>query len=118
MGSYIAAVVMFFLKVFIFSELALQTCFSQTEQSSVVVDSESPGTTATECLSYIYVAWIIFIYSVGLGVETAQFSQVVTNIYTFIPEDCGGYYTGQDPIAPANLLIILLLSSASTNTNN
>ena len=68
---------MFFLKVFIFSELALQTCLSQTEQSSVVVDSESPGTTATECLSYIYVAWIIFIYSVGLGVETAQFSQVI-----------------------------------------
>ena len=44
--------------------------------------------------------------------------EVVTNIYTFIPEDCGGYYTGQDAIAPANLLNILLLTSASSNTNN
>ena len=156
---------MFLLKLFIFSVFALQTCLSQTEES--VNDSEPSGYTATDCLSYIYVAWIIFIYSVGLGVETAQFSQVivslllckfftgremifslswigkwrkkstfccgyscvdltttfllfqvVSNIYTFIPEDCGGYYSGQDAIAPANLLNILLLTSAATNTNN
>ena len=46
------------------------------------------------------------------------YHQVISNIYTFIPEDCGGYYTGQDAIAPVNLLNILLLTSASTNTNN
>ena len=137
---------MFLLKLFIFSLLALQTCLSQTEESDVddVDDAVTTGYSATDCLSYIYVAWIIFIYSVGLGVETAQFSQVivtlsvyvnsiegremifslssienwrrkstfccgysllelnpfllfqvVTNIYTFIPQDCGGYYTGQ-----------------------
>ena len=69
---------MFLLEVFIFSVLALQTCLSQTEDS-VDSDTDTTGYTATDCLSYIYVAWIIFIYSVGLGVETAQFSQVIVS---------------------------------------
>ena len=69
---------MFLLKIFIFSALALQTCLSQEEESLDV--ETSSGYTATDCLSYIYVAWIIFIYSVGLGVETAQFSQVIVTL--------------------------------------
>ena len=70
---------MFLLKTFIFSALALQTCLSQ-EDGTLDVDSVTSGYTATDCLSYIYVAWIIFIYSVGLGVETAQFSQVIVTL--------------------------------------
>ena len=73
---------MFLLKLFIFSVLALQTCLSQTEEP--VVDSDPDGYTATDCLSYIYVAWIIFIYSVGLGVETAQFSQVIVTFSVYV----------------------------------
>ena len=69
---------MFMLKLFIFSVLALQTCLSQTEPDADDVDTT--GYSATDCLSYIYVAWIIFIYSVGLGVETAQFSQVIVTL--------------------------------------
>ena len=50
---------------------------SSTEDYPDYPDSPAPAYTATDCLSYIYVAWIIFIYSVGLGVQTDQFSQVV-----------------------------------------
>ena len=78
---------MFWFKVFIFSVLALQTCLSQTEESSLVVVDEEPepaGYTATDCLSYIYVAWIIFIYSVGLGLETTQFSQVIVTCQCYV----------------------------------
>ena len=50
---------------------------SSTEDYPDSSDSPAPTYTATDCLSYIYVAWIIFIYSVGLGVQTDQFSQVV-----------------------------------------
>ena len=35
-----------------------------------------PAYTASDCLAYIYVAWILFIYSVGLGAEAASFYQV------------------------------------------
>ena len=45
---------------------------------------DTSGYTATDCLSYIYVAWIIFIYSVGLGVETAQFSQVIVTLSVYV----------------------------------
>ena len=83
---------MFLLKVFIFSVLGLQTCLSQTEEP---VDSDTDtdtGYTATDCLSYIYVAWIIFIYSVGLGVETAQLSQVIVSYANSI------FYRGREMI--------------------
>ena len=36
----------------------------------------TPGYSASDCLSYIYVAWIYFIYTVGLGVQSTQFYQV------------------------------------------
>ena len=49
---------------------------SSTEDYPDYPDSPAPTYTATDCLSYIYVAWIIFIYSVGLGVQTDQFGQV------------------------------------------
>ena len=39
-------------------------------------DAVVPAYTASDCLSYIYVAWILFIYSVGLGAEAASFYQV------------------------------------------
>ena len=81
---------MFLLKVFIFSVFGLQTCLSQTEE---LLDSDSEtGFTATDCLSYIYVAWIIFIYSVGLGVETAQLSQVIVSYANSI------FYRGREMI--------------------
>ena len=85
---------MFLLKLFIFSVLALQTCLSQNEESDVddVDDAVTTGYSATDCLSYIYVAWIIFIYSVGLGVETAQFSQVIVSLVL-----CK-FYTGSEMI--------------------
>ena len=82
---------MFLLKIFIFSALALQTCLSQAEEP-LDVDSDTSGYTATDCLSYIYVAWIIFIYSVGLGVETAQFSQVIVTL------SLCKFYTGREMI--------------------
>ena len=55
---------------------------------------------------------------VTVGLNRFLLFQVITNIYSFIPQDCGGYFTGQDPIAPVNLLNILLLTSASSNTHN
>ena len=55
---------------------------------------------------------------VTVGLNRFLLFQVITNIYSFIPQDCGGYFTGQDPIAPVNLLNILLLTSASSNTQN
>ena len=60
-------------KVFLLILAMLGTSLSQTDLSTEEVQS---GYTATDCLSYIYVAWIIFIYSVGLGVQTDGFSQV------------------------------------------
>ena len=39
-------------------------------------DAVVQGYTASDCLAYIYVAWILFIYSVGLGAEAASFYQV------------------------------------------
>ena len=56
--------------------------------------------------------------TVGSALTHFLLFQVVTNIYTFIPQDCGGYYTGQDAIAPVSLLNILLLTSASSTNNN
>ena len=38
--------------------------------------TSDPGYSAEDCLSYIYVAWIYFIYTVGLGVQSTQFYQV------------------------------------------
>ena len=46
-------------------------------QLSVDTDQDlAPGYSASDCLSYIYVAWIYFIYTVGLGAESTQFYQV------------------------------------------
>ena len=39
-------------------------------------EAVGPAYTASDCLAYIYVAWILFIYSVGLGAEAASFYQV------------------------------------------
>ena len=41
--------------------------------------------------------------------------QVIGNIYSYLPDDCGGYYTGDDAIAPVNLLNVLLLTSSYNN---
>ena len=38
--------------------------------------SDSSSVSASDCLSYIYVAWIFFIYAVGSGVQQSQFYQV------------------------------------------
>ena len=38
--------------------------------------SLAPGYSDSDCLSYIYVVWIYFIYTVGLGAESTQFYQV------------------------------------------
>ena len=50
--------------------------------------------TATDCLSYIYVAWVFFIYAVGLGLPSTQYPQVISYIYLYIPDDCGGNFQG------------------------
>ena len=42
--------------------------------------ASAPGYSASDCLSYIYVAWIYFIYTVGLGVQSTQFYQVELRI--------------------------------------
>ena len=64
--------------MFKFFLLILATLGITLSQSDYDYSTEEvqTGYTATDCLSYIYVAWIIFIYSVGLGVQTDQFSQV------------------------------------------
>lgn len=83
-------------------------------------DTATPDTTdtttftATDCLSYIYVAWVFFIYAVGLGLPSTQYPQVISYIYLYIPDDCGGNFQGDDAISAQNLLNILL---ASTNIN-
>merc|ERR1712106_1166496 len=84
-------------------------------QPSLCQDTNSTSTTtfsATDCLSYIYVAWVFFIYAVGLGLESSQYPQVISYVYLYIPDDCGGNFEGNDAISAQNLLNILL---ASTN---
>ena len=68
---------MFLLKLFLSFSVAC-IVLSQT----TVNDTESIGSsvTATDCLSYIYVAWIFFIYAVGSGVQPSQFYQVSVGI--------------------------------------
>ena len=43
---------------------------------------------------------------------------MISNIYTYLPVDCGGYYAGDQAIPPATLLNILLLTSSSPTSHN
>merc|ERR1711915_508140 len=86
-------------------------------RSTVAQETNSTSTSdfsAADCISYIYVAWVFFIYAVGLGLESSQYPQIITYIYLYIPVTCGGNYEGNDAISAQNLLNILL---ASTNIN-
>ena len=38
-------------------------------------DTASSVFTASDCLAYIYTAWVFFIYAVGLGIQSHQYPQ-------------------------------------------
>ena len=79
--------------------MELQICFIVVFCLRLTVAQETNTTStsdfsAADCISYIYVAWVFFIYAVGLGLESSQYPQIITYIYLYIPETCGGNYEG------------------------
>jgi len=75
-----------------------------TEENQV---TETPLTSA-DCLAYVYVTWIFFVYSIGLGAEERDYPQVLSRAYALVPSQCGGYFTSSPVIPPATMLSLLI----------
>ena len=77
--------------------LLLGCAVGQDTTITATATATATSLTSSDCLSYIYVAWVFFIYSVGLGLESGQYPQVSV-------QDCR--YTGSN--VPGTLPGLLL----------
>merc|ERR1712032_913780 len=59
--------------------------------------------TSADCLAYVYVTWIFFVYSIGLGAEERDYPQVLSRAYALVPSQCGGYFTSSPVIPPTTM---------------
>merc|ERR1712032_1566219 len=64
--------------------------------------------TSADCLAYVYVTWIFFVYSIGLGAEERDYPQVLSRAYALVPSQCGGYFTSSPVIPPTTMLSLLI----------
>ena len=85
-------------------------------QNTSEVSVSSGATTASECLAYVYVAWVYFLYSLGLGLEPSGYHQLLLTTYSLIPLQCGGSYTTSPPLPPTTVLSLLLTTSTIPTT--
>jgi len=74
--------------------------------------------TSADCLAYVYVTWIFFVYSIGLGAEERDYPQVLSRAYALVPSQCGGYFTSSPVIPPATMLSLLISTMSSTPTTS
>jgi len=72
--------------------------------------------TSTDCLAYVYVTWIYFVYSIGLGADQGEYLQVLTQAYALIPSQCGGYFTSSPALPPTTVLSLLISTTTTTTT--
>merc|ERR1712032_457597 len=72
--------------------------------------------TSADCLAYVYVTWIFFVYSIGLGAEERDYPQVLSRAYALVPSQCGGYFTSSPVIPPTTMLSLLITTMSSTTT--
>merc|ERR550519_1023492 len=77
--------------------------------------TETPLTSA-DCLAYVYVTWIFFVYSIGFGAEEGEYPQVLSTAYALVPSQCGGYFTSSPALPPTTMLSLLLSTTTSTTT--
>ena len=96
--------------------LALPSTIIGQNSTEVSVSSAPAATTAAECLAYVYVAWVYFIYSLGLGLEPSNYHQLLLTTYSLIPVQCGGSYTTSPPLPPTTVLTLLLTTSTFSTT--
>jgi len=90
-------------------------------QNTTEVDQENSEVTETavtsaDCLAYVYVTWIFFVYSIGLGAEQSEYPQLLSTAYALVPSQCGGYFTSSPVLPPTSMLSLLISTMTSTAT--
>jgi len=92
--------------------------FSPTYSSST---TNFPPADGSECLNYIYLVWVYFLFYIGAGYPASYYPYIIATLVDTVPQECGGtggQAEGASLLSSSALTVLALQQQADTNTFN